>query len=543
MIEKDSMVIYNGRKKTVSIILIKIMYVILLVFPFSISTIYGLVAFFGDWEWLFKGHNKVFYFMPEFGHKVLALVMLAVISVAIGLIIRFFDLCYKYFSDKGKAIESKLATVIAIFLLTIIARMFLFFIFKNETQPFSDFQSAWDRANGNMETFLYYSFFPGYINYSLIEKIISCLTGANYEAILCFCILCNGITSLFIFLITDSIFNKYELSFLASVLYAINPSSIVYALSSTPEHMAITCFTGSIYFICKFYDAKKASCKIRFLIIAGIMGGIGNSVKTFFPIILVAIMIVFILGELRRNNGKRIKKISFLCLSIMVLFLTQIMVTNIITAVSQKVFDVELNFSDATPHYLNVGLNRKGEGQIHVGDLSRLYIQDRIDGVPLEEATANAIDRVVSDWKGNITEVPAFFVKKTIWGWQDDCTPFRYFLTQMGIKPDTFIEKVTYKGIASLGVTYAQLWYILSMVLGIVGTVFTLRKKNVDMENMKFALSNLVILGYFCLTVLSEAQSRYKCLIVPFVCIMNAFALMKIYGIFRDSGSSSGLER
>ena len=127
--------------------------------------------------------------------------------------------------------------------------------------------------------------------------------------------------------------------------------------------------------------------------------------------------------------------------------------------------------------------------------------------------------------------------------WQDDCTPFRYFLTQMGIKPDTFIEKVTYKGIASLGVTYAQLWYILSMVLGIVGTVFTLRKKNVDMENMKFALSNLVILGYFCLTVLSEAQSRYKCLIVPFVCIMNAFALMKIYGIFRDSGSSSGLER
>lgn len=526
---KCSIIDALNNKESICNILTKLAYIILFFFPFSIATIYGLVNYFGDWTWLMDGHNKEFYSQSDFLYKGMAFWALATIILIVFKIIKLLSSRYKAYTDRGLILKGAIVTIVIIFAMTVIIRIILLYIYNGKIQTFSDFKWAWDMANGDMSSLPKHRLFPAWINYSLIEKIISCLTGANYTAVLVFGIVCNGITNIFIFLITNEIFKKYELSVIASLIYMLNPSAIVYALTSTPEHLAIACFTCSVYFICKYYDAKRNSDKIIFLIIAGIIGGIGSSIKTFFPIIIVAFMITLILGELRKRDAKKIRAIIFVFFSVTFLFFAQKLIVNGITSMSENVFDVDLDFADATPHFLSVGLNRRGEGQLGGGKLAVLYRTERMDGLSLKEAKAHAIQQIMNDWKGNINDVPKFFVTKTIWAWQDNYIPIKYFLLNSDIKCDTPIEKAAYKIIATIGATFSQLWYILMMFLGMLGAAFILRKKNTDIINLKFLFSNLIILGYFFLIIVSEAQSRYKCLILPFLCIIDAYAVLQIF--------------
>lgn len=476
-----------------------------------------------------KGHTRDFYFQPEFTHKLLSFLIIIAISVVIILIIHALCLLYNQVKLRKSVINAKIVTIILIFIATLFSRIWLILIYKGNIQPYSDFNSTWNMAIGNMAPLSYYRFFPAHMNYALMEKIISHITGKNYTIILYWCVLCNSITNAFIFLIAEEIFKNYKLSILASMLYLFNPSSIVYVLTSTNEHMAIACFFGSVYFICKYWDTDKFSCKILFIIIAGILGGIGNSVKTFFPVIIIGFAIMQILRIIKENNLRGIKSLSKIILCVMLLFLSQKFVANGITITSEKIFNTNLNFADATPHYLNVGLNRQGEGQIHVGNISRLYITDRTNGLPLYEAKTIAVKRVIDDWNGNIKKIPAFLIKKTIWAWQDNIIPL-INVSHCELQTDTPIKSLVYKAINTIGMSYTQLWYMLSMFLGTIG-ILLLLKSNSEMNNYKFSFSNLILLGYFCLTIVSESQSRYKCLILPCLCIINAYSILKLYNV------------
>lgn len=61
------------------------------------------------------------------------------------------------------------------------------------------------------------------------------------------------------------------------------------------------------------------------------------------------------------------------------------------------------------------------------------------------------------------------------------------------------------------------LWYSI-VEISEVSHLFLLKKKTAYVP----LFISLVILGYFCLILLSEAQDRYKCLVEPFVFIFIA---------------------
>ena len=61
----------------------------------------------------------------------------------------------------------------------------------------------------------------------------------------------------------------------------------------------------------------------------------------------------------------------------------------------------------------------------------------------------------------------------------------------------------------------------------VIGSIMS--RKNIEF-NKEFLL--LIIFGFFCLILLSEAQSRYKCLIMPFICVISS---MGMEGIERKS--------
>ena len=268
-------------------------------------------------------------------------------------------------------------------------------------------------------------------------------------------------------------------------------------------------------------------------ICAGIVGGIGNSVKSFLPILVIACIIVSLLKQLYAGKVRSLKQTAIFVLVFLLFIAAENMTVSLITGITEDVFHVELDFSDATPHYLNVGLNRQGEGQIHKGDLSRLYIQDRTNGVSLEDAKVAAKERLKADWSGHESEVIKFIIKKTIWAWQDDYTPVRYFSEYLCLTPSTPVENQVFAFVTKYFPSITEIWYLGTMFLGLVGALIVIRKKLTDAQWL-LVFNNLLVVGYFCLILLSEAQSRYKCLILPYVCIFAAYSSNEILIFIKD---------
>ena len=512
-----------------------VFYIILFLFPFLLATVYASVMLFSDWTWLFPEHDKAFYFLPEFTGIFRAFLLCLSAVLISGLLIRLIWRDRK--PENERSLLSKAGSVLIVLIVSVAVKTFLLNLFWEEvfpTNPYSDFAKTWARAIGDLSSLDYYSHFPGYINYSLIERWIASFTDSDFNAIVCFCVICNGITGVFVYLLTDEIFQKRSLAVFALLLYLINPSGMFYTLTTTPEHMSIACVTGSVFCICRYRNAERPGVKIIWLIAAGLLGGLGDTVKSFFPVILVAVVIVFVLDLLRKKPDRIWLRIGAACLSVLILFCLRTLVVNGITSLSEKEFEVELDYADATPHYLGVGLNRQGEGQIHLGEISRLYLQDRTDGIPMEEARENAIRRIKEDWRLHKGEVGSFLLKKTIWGWQDNAIPLRYFNTQLTIDYDSPLEKRVSDFVNGIGPSTLQVWYLLSMFFGMVGVIFVLKRRQTGINDLNFVFSNLMILGYFCLLLISESQSRYKCLIIPFLSTIDAYALFSIFDACRS---------
>jgi len=189
----------------------------------------------------------------------------------------------------------------------------------------------------------------------------------------------------------------------------------------------------------------------------------------------------------------------------------------------------------STPHFLLVGLNTQGEGQISKGNMSREYYKYYLDnGQDFQGAKQHAYSLLKKDWHENKQDVPKLFIKKAVWAWQDDVIPATYMencIAETG--------KLTHPGLYSWLIKTApeasQAYYFMLMLLSFGGIVNYIRKKKV---NYDIEFIELVIFGYFCLLMLSEAQSRYKCLIMPYVCILSAMGIITIMNTIAERKKS-----
>ena len=114
------------------------------------------------------------------------------------------------------------------------------------------------------------------------------------------------------------------------------------------------------------------------------------------------------------------------------------------------------------------------------------------------------------------------FIKKMVWAWQDDAIPVMYLDREL-----TFLESASEEEniIITTFAGVAQLYYIALLGFSLIGTEGYIRRRDIN-YGMEFVL--LTIFGYYCLLFLSEAQSRYKCLITPYLCILAAMGTRKI---------------
>ena len=185
-------------------------------------------------------------------------------------------------------------------------------------------------------------------------------------------------------------------------------------------------------------------------------------------------------------------------------------------------------------HFLMIGLNTEGEGQIHIGTLSRSFDNAYSNGNgDAEAARKAAMEALKNDWKEHSGDIIPNFLKKLIWAWQDDNIPYGYFVHVAITNQSDFVQKfvpenVWYRFLGTYMNAIELLYYFAFMLLALIGC-WHYRKEELHWT-LEFLL--LIIFGYFCMILISEAQSRYKCLILPYIC---PFAAMGINSVKQNS--------
>jgi hypothetical protein len=80
-----------------------------------------------------------------------------------------------------------------------------------------------------------------------------------------------------------------------------------------------------------------------------------------------------------------------------------------------------------------------------------------------------------------------------------------------------------------------QTAYLIIMATGAVGSIVILKKLS---NNTEIMLTQLIITGFFFITLISEAQSRYKYVIIPLVCIMSSIGIYRLTEVLSISWNS-----
>ena len=515
--------------KTLSRGLTRIAYALLFLFPFCLGTIYSIKYLTGGWADVYEYHEPKHYFLPELDRFGTAFV-LVILFVAVIVILS---------NALSKLTKSKIVTIVLIILMTVFTRMIVLIIFNGEINPFSDGLYAWQRVHGDMTTLLYVSFFPGWVNYTLFLQGIVNFIGDNYMLVLYSNVIFNALTAVMLFLVCEEAGLSKKVCIGATFAYVLNLTSIIYVTFDTPEHMAIAFNMVALYFIIRGFKNENLINKVIYMAVAGIFLGLSSSVKTFGVIFIVAFLIAEILRMMSSGKEKGILKLFAGCIiSCAIMYGLNTAVESGITKISENVYDIELNSADATPHYLLVGLNYTGEGQQHIGEVGKTYIKKRQEGVDLETGKQLVPLILADNWAGheNLKDASEWLNKKLIWAWQDDMCPRTYFLEYTGIDVNSKSEDIVYGFWKNIAPSTMQILYMLLMLLAAVGVIYIfLSKKNENVPNRDMLIDNyplfmmgMIILGYFCMLLISEAQSRYKCLIIPFI---GMFAVIGVEGI------------
>lgn len=512
--------------------LVRFFNIIVLFIPLTLSLVFSLVCFCFGWERWLAGHSIEFYFgFPMTGR--LASLITCLLLITVMFVIQC--LINKYIPHPNTV------ELFVIIIVALILRLTVVMPNKDSLIPFSDFNRIWEMIHGNLEDHLdYYSLFPAYLNYTILLKYYIRIVGDKFVNVLYLNVVLSTCTVAVIYFITREVTHNKTTSFLAALLYAVMPSNILYCSVMTPEFITVFFDSFGVLLILIAMRSKLVIQTGGQLILAGILIGIGSAYKPFGIIIMIAlVMCLLCLVIIKHVKWKDL----LICILAFLLVLSSYRISKeIIRKHTEREIGIELNESNSVPHFLLVGLNTEGEGQIHLGNLSRRYYQTYLEnGFDVDEAKATAYELLKNDWRENRKKIPDLILRKMIWAWQDDQIPLRYFTIATGDSGDK-----TCFGLSIA--TLSQAFYLMIMLGAVIGAMML--RKNIEL-NKEFLL--LIIFGFFCLILLSEAQSRYKCLIMPFMCVISSMGvegierkihllLMKLTKCLRESRNNNDID-
>lgn len=452
-------------------------------------------------------HDNSHYFLPDLKIEYVLPAVLYIVAII-------------FFSVALSVIKYEYLCLMSVFTVALLPRLLLILFFETQLYPFSDFLWSWEVASGVREGSSYVAHlpFPAYNVWAWFEYLLTSIFPKSYLSVLITNAVIDSLTALCITVLTGMLVNEKRVSIIAGVLYALFPSSIIYCTIGTPDIIAIMFNLVGIIHLIKAYRAVSNQL-FGYLLAAGIAFGISSSFKSFSIVIILA----FLITELMYHRRKGC--LFGLLVEGLVLLLPFFIVKSLILGAVSIWLGTDLNqySSGVLYHQLLVGLNTEGEGQIHLGTLSRGFWSTFLENGYDSAAAGDYAKKILfENWSRHKSDIPQLLEQKIVWAWQDDLIPIHYFLNLMGV--DGTIHHRIYETIKNVVPTISQVMYIAICSFGIATVVDDFRQNDTSREGI---FIKLIIFGFFMLLLIIEAQSRYKCLIVPLICILAAGSIKR----------------
>lgn len=400
-------------------------------------------------------------------------------------------------------------------------------LYYSSWRVFSDFEISFNIArkiNDYKNQLVYRSYFPEWCNFITLERLL-CQIGISRKIF--FIIIENFfsvIVAFFIMKYSLIITDNLTLSYLSCILYLCYPTTFFYSFIFKPDTIALmlsllasTIFAYSI----KCFNKDLAFTYVLRIVFAILLIVIANCFKSIATIFVIAFFIVYFINCIKSLN---FIKLIFLLILVLAFIVSNKFTNKQFHDFSEKTLETNID-KDATWHYLCVGLNMEGEGQISIGSKSRFYTQIRSKygyDIAVEE-TKNMLKNSYSN--SSLQAVLLNFLKKTIWFLQDDVVPVLYFNKGDSINLQNFngIQWVVFLFVKYTNFYVAWITYFLILVLS-VKVISSIRP-----NNLLLLYNNLCIFGFFLLLIISEAQSRYKSNIMPFIIFLASNGVFSLY--------------
>jgi hypothetical protein len=451
-------------------------------------------------------------------------------KISLLLVLVFFSLCalWLWFAREPQGRAGRLwrwlYMPLAVLMCAVAIRMAWAVHIGPYVEPFSDFDWAYQAALGSTEFIRHHATFPSWGLYVSLIKVIFQFNVPEFSSAQVFNALINGISAVVVYYIALLATDKFRVAVIAGLLMGFMPSNIFYTNMLSPEFPSLLLLLLVILgMVITFKLELKLWIRALIWIGIGAVCALANYLKAVAAIVLIAYVIVQVinLDRCEINPGdcpKRplVKRAAMVGLSIILMSVPFLLTTKALDRYVEKELGVSINHNQMS-HFLFVGLNTKGEGQIHIGEYNHMDLEFLTAHDYNYELTAQWVkDFLQQDWAENYEDIPKLFFSKFQWAWQDDMIPAAYTVQQTG---DTAMDAQKAQLIEQYAPPMSQAYYIVLMLLTALG-VRAIKKH--DADNRSFFLLCMYIFGFALLLLIGEAQSRYKCMVMPAVCIIAA---------------------
>lgn len=493
----------------------KIFYICLLIFPLLVS--FGLSAhvFVESCFAEHSGYNGYFE-TPALDNQIITLIMfvLAFVLICIYIYERKFN-----FDDK-----TIIKWAVIILAVAFVLRIGIFLVFCRDLTVYGDAKHVWNIMQGARDKEFYRKMMQnGWNNFTVVMYILERLFDPELPTIIAAAFVTDALIAVLLFLTAYRIFKRIDIAVIAGIFHAIDPTMILRNFYLSPDVYSLLCLVLGTYFLTfVFEDGNK---KYLVALAAGCFVGVGNSFKSVSLILVVALVIAIVFRCIRERYKKQ-QIISWI-FTLLLVAVPALGINKIALVCSTKVMHIPVQDLN-TMHFITVGLNFEGEGQIGHG-FAGYYQKQRDAGVDPEIAKEMAIKWLKNGWAESDRSVSEWMWKKIQWAWRDSVRTYRS--CAMGSinreTVDTPAAEYMIDYWSKNATSQTQLMYVFIVGFAAVGVGVLLKNKKYT-DNDTLFVTNLYMFGFALLLLVIECQSRYKTNIMPYMDMMAALGLCEV---------------
>ncbi|WP_252242322.1 hypothetical protein [Clostridium sp. ZBS18] len=484
------------------------MYLILFLFPFLLSMFGSIKAFSGIKT------DKTF--------SVLIMVIVILILFLLCNIIKRIN--------KIKRVDKFINIPIIIFLSAFIFRLFSVYILGNKIEQISDFLLAHNNAINGIKGNSYIATFSHWALYPKILSFFYNIFGSKFFIGQMINVTLASIVAVLMYYITILVFNSVKPAIIVSIVYLLWPSNILYVNIYTNEFFAMFFLTTCILISLKCIDNENSENNYKNIILFVILGmllAISDFFKPFSMIIIISFLITQILYNLssfkflKFKELCKLKKVNIknnkIVLTILMIFI-YCFSRQIIFVYLEGQMELKVNKS-ALAYSIYVGLD-VNNGGVYSDEAIKKY-SSLIESNYGNYNKAN--EKIIKDAKLNLKEnyklIPKLFDEKINISWFSEIQQVERWIIY-NIKDEGFLKN----DIGKLTISISQLYYMSMIFFILISIIISFNR----LDNKKLFLCSLYVLGIACAFLLTEAQGRYKSVIIPMLSLLAGWGIYNI---------------